>query len=42
MLRIRRAVGISLGDVAYDMNVKWFAAFCYYHIAMYPRRMRVD
>jgi hypothetical protein len=37
---IRRAIGLTLGDLAYDRNLFGVASFCYYRIAGYPRRIK--
>lgn len=40
MKRIRRAIGLTLGDLAYDRDLMKVASFCYHSLAMYPKLMR--
>lgn len=40
MKRIKRAIGLTLGDMAYDLNLIPVASFCYYSIAGYPKKMK--
>lgn len=40
MLRIRRAIGLTLGDIAFDLGFTPLAAFAYYKVAMYPKRIK--